>query len=111
LTDNFRNTGYFNNTATSILVPFANPLVTVPATFRQSATDADNHLRATVAAVYAQDQIEFSERVLLLTGLRFDRFDLEYRQPANRGNTRAARQSAVAAHWTGRQTNDAGVGL
>ena len=78
LTDNFRNTGYFNNTATSILVPFANPLVTVPATFRQSATDADNHLRATVAAVYAQDQIEFSQRVQLLTGLRFDRFDLEY---------------------------------
>jgi catecholate siderophore receptor len=78
LTDNFRNTGYFNNTATSILVPFANPLVTVAATFRQSATDADNHLRATVAAVYAQDQIEFSQRVQLLTGLRFDRFDLEY---------------------------------
>jgi catecholate siderophore receptor len=46
--------------------------------YRQSATDADNHLRATVAAVYAQDQIEFSQRVQLLTGLRFDRFDLEY---------------------------------
>jgi catecholate siderophore receptor len=78
LTDNFRNTGYFNNTATSILVPFANPLVTVPVTFRQSATDADNHLRATVAAVYAQDQIEFSQRFQTLTGVRFDRFDLEY---------------------------------
>ena len=25
LTDNFRNTGFFNNTATSILVPFAQP--------------------------------------------------------------------------------------
>ncbi len=28
LTDNFRNTGFFNNTATSILVPFANPPIT-----------------------------------------------------------------------------------
>ena len=27
LTDNFRNTGFFNNTATSILVPFANPTI------------------------------------------------------------------------------------
>ena len=45
LTDNFRNTGFFNNTATSILVPFANPTITTPVTFRQSATDADNHLR------------------------------------------------------------------
>ena len=25
LTDNFRNTGFFNNTATSILVPFDEP--------------------------------------------------------------------------------------
>src|SRR5262249_46721044 len=27
LTDNFRNTGFFNNTATSILVPFASPTI------------------------------------------------------------------------------------
>ena len=29
-------------------------------TFRQSATDADNHLTTNVAAVYAQDQVELS---------------------------------------------------
>src|SRR5206468_1531894 len=39
LTDNFRNTGYFNNTATSILVPFASPTINTPVTFRQSTTD------------------------------------------------------------------------
>ena len=44
-TDNFRNTGYFNNTATSILVPFGAPTISTPITFRQSVTDADNHLR------------------------------------------------------------------
>jgi hypothetical protein len=58
LTDNFRNTGFFNNTATSILVPYASPQTTTPVTYRQSATDADNHLRTEVSAVYAQDQIE-----------------------------------------------------
>ena len=59
-TDNFRNTGFFNNTATSILVPFADPTITTPVTFRQSATDADNHVRNTVAAGFVQDQVEVS---------------------------------------------------
>ena len=40
LTDNFRNTGFFNNTAVSILVPYANPTIATPVTYRQSATDA-----------------------------------------------------------------------
>ncbi len=77
-TDNFRNTGYFNNTATSILVPFAAPTISTPVTFRQSATDADNHLITNVAAVFAQDQVEISRRVQVIGGVRFDRFDLEY---------------------------------
>ena len=55
-TDNFRNTGYFNNTTTSLLVPFSAPTISTPVTFRQSATDANNHLDTTVAAAYAQDQ-------------------------------------------------------
>ena len=77
-TDNFRNTGYFNHTSTSISVPFADPLVTAPVTFRQSATDADNHVRVLVAAAYAQDQLELSEHLQVVGGLRFDRFDLRY---------------------------------
>src|SRR5206468_12174743 len=78
LTDNFRNTGYFNNTTTSLLVPYLNPMIPTPVTFRQSATDADNHLRTTVAAAYGQDQIELSRFVQVLGGLRFDAFDLHY---------------------------------
>jgi catecholate siderophore receptor len=78
LTDNFRNTGYFNNATTSVLVPYANPTINIPVTFRQSATDANNHLRVTVAAAYAQDQVELSRFVQVLAGLRFDSFDLEY---------------------------------
>jgi catecholate siderophore receptor len=78
LTDNFRNTGYFNNTATSVLAPFANPTISTPVTFRQSATDAANHLNTKLAAVYVQDQAELSRYLQLVGGVRFDRFDLTY---------------------------------
>lgn len=83
LTDNFRNTGFFNNTATSILVPYANPRTTIPVTYRQSATDADNHLRASVGAVYAQDQFDLTPRVQFIGGVRLDRFDLAYHNNRN----------------------------
>jgi len=83
LTDNFRNTGFFNNTATSILVPFASPTIFTPVTFRQNATDADNHLTTNLAAAYAQDQIALSEHVQVVGGLRFDRFDLTYHNNRN----------------------------
>lgn len=83
LTDNFRNTGFFNNTATSIQVDFANPVTNIPVTFRQSATDADNHLTLNLAAGYVQDQIELSRYVLAIAGVRYDYFDLTYHN--NRG--------------------------
>ena len=83
LTDNFRNTGFFNNTATSFSAPSANPVINTPVTFRQSATDADNHLKTRVAAVYVQDQIELSRYVQVVAGVRFDRFDLLYRNNRN----------------------------
>ncbi|HWW74706.1 MAG TPA: TonB-dependent receptor plug domain-containing protein, partial [Pyrinomonadaceae bacterium] len=50
LTDNFRNTGFFNNTSTTVQVRFDNPTINTPVTFRQSATDADNHLKTNLAA-------------------------------------------------------------
>ncbi|MBZ5673968.1 MAG: TonB-dependent siderophore receptor [Acidobacteriia bacterium] len=89
LTDNFRNTGYFNNTSTSILIPLSSPTITTPTTFRQSATDANNHLNTTVAAGYVQDQVELSRYVQLIGGVRFDRFDLAYHD--NRSGTNLER--------------------
>ena len=83
LTDNFRNTGFFNNTATSILAPYANPTISTPVTYRQSATDADNHLVAKVAAAYAQDQVELTRHVQVLGGVRFDHFSLAYHNNRN----------------------------
>ncbi|HKP87565.1 MAG TPA: TonB-dependent siderophore receptor [Blastocatellia bacterium] len=83
LTDNFRNTGFFNNAVTSIPVPYANPTISTPVTFRQSATDADNHLRTNIGAVYAQDQIDLSRYVQVIAGLRFDHFDLQFHNNRN----------------------------
>jgi catecholate siderophore receptor len=78
LTDNFRNTGFFNNTSTSFVVPITNTLITTPVTFRQSATDADNHVRTNVAAAYTQDQIQLSKAVQVVAGVRYDYFDIVY---------------------------------
>ena len=84
VTDNFRNTGFFNNMATALLVPFAAPTINTPVTFRQNPTDADNHLQTIVAATYAQDQIQLSRHVQVVAGLRFDHFDLQYHNNRNR---------------------------
>jgi catecholate siderophore receptor len=78
LSDNFRNTGYFNNAATSISIPYAAPTVSTPVTFRQSATDANNHIVTNLAAAYVQDQIEFIPSLQVIAGTRFDYFDLQY---------------------------------
>lgn len=83
LTDNFRNTGFFNNSTISILVPLSDPIVRVPVTFRQSATDADNHLQTNLAAVYVQDQVELSRYVQVVSGVRFDYFDLRFHNNRN----------------------------
>lgn len=88
LTDNFRNTGFFNNTSTSILVPFANPLVATPVTFRQNASDANNHLKTNLVASYAQDQIEFSRYIQVIAGIRFDYFDLQFHNNRTGANLR-----------------------
>ena len=78
VTDNYRQTGYFNGTDLSFLVPAADPTVQVPVSFRQSATDADNHGRATVAAVYVQDQVRLTEKWLAVLGVRYDSFDMDF---------------------------------
>lgn len=83
LTDNFRNTGFFNNTALSILAEYTHPAISPPVTFRQSATDADNHLKTIIGAVYAQDQIELSRYVHVVAGIRFDHFDLRFHNNRN----------------------------
>lgn len=79
VTDNFRNTGFFNNTSTSVSVPFFNPIAFSPVTFRQSGTDADNHGVVEVVGLYAQDQITLLPQLKAVLGIRYDNFDLQFR--------------------------------
>ncbi|HEY2065911.1 MAG TPA: TonB-dependent siderophore receptor [Gemmatimonadaceae bacterium] len=78
-TDNFRNTAYFTGgTATSVTASADAPTAVTDALFRQSASDADNHVRVDVGAGYLQDQIGIGERWQAVVGLRADRFDLRF---------------------------------
>ncbi|MHB1312906.1 MAG: TonB-dependent receptor [Gemmatimonadaceae bacterium] len=77
-TENYRETGYFNGTATSMSVPFDAPTVRAPVGFRQSATDADNQTRADVAAAYVQHQAALGTHWQTTAGLRWDRLALRY---------------------------------
>jgi catecholate siderophore receptor len=82
VTDNLRHTGYFTSLGagvTSFNAPVDAPSISVPIEFRQSATDADNHGLATVAAVYAQDQVVLSPRLQAVGGVRIDRFEVDFR--------------------------------
>jgi catecholate siderophore receptor len=70
---NRRETGSFpgGNTA-----PITDPTVDIRVIFAPDADDANNRVRATVAAAYVQDQIRPAEWLEIIAGLRFDSFRL-----------------------------------
>jgi catecholate siderophore receptor len=82
-TDNLRNTAYFGGTATSTLVPVSKPARATGVEFRPSATDADNHVRADVGALYAQDQIALSDHWQAIAGVRVDAFTVRFHNNRN----------------------------
>lgn len=86
-TNNFRETGFIGaTTGTTITVPLSNPTTSFPFTFRQSATDANNHTVTDVAAFYLQDQIKFTPQWEAIIGARYDHFKTDftnYRKAAN----------------------------
>jgi catecholate siderophore receptor len=73
---NKRNTGFFG-AATGITVPVSNPFATATR-FAASGTDADNNVKAAIAAVYVQNQIALSKQWKLIAGLRYDRFRADF---------------------------------
>jgi catecholate siderophore receptor len=79
-TVNLRNTGYFTTigpNVTTVSAPLSSPTISLPLDFRQSATDADNDGVATVAAIYAQDQVALTSEVHAVVGLRYDSFEVD----------------------------------
>jgi len=81
VTDNFRQTGYFgpNPTDTSTNVLLSNSAILTNMRWEQNPTDADNHGVAKVVAGYVQDQIEFSPMFQAIVGIRFDHFNVKFR--------------------------------
>jgi catecholate siderophore receptor len=74
-TATYRATAYFSGgSSTSLAVPFSNPSLATSATFRQSATDADNNSRADVGALYVQDQVTLTSMLQAVAGVRVERF-------------------------------------
>ena len=73
---NKRNTGFFG-AATGITVSASNPFATA-ARFAPNGTDADNNVKAGIAAVYVQDQIALSKQWKVIAGLRYDHFKVDF---------------------------------
>ena len=88
ITDNLRNTAFFNNSTASILAPFANPVIDTPVAYRPNATDANNHLNVHVGAVFLQDQFHLTKHLQAIAGLRLDHFDLQYHNNRSNGDLR-----------------------
>lgn len=93
--DNVRNTGYFNDSTTSIVTPVADPTVHTPVSFRQSATDADAQTTATTRSIYFQDHVALSARWQLVAGVRYDHFAIRYHD--NRSNVSLSRSDDMIA--------------
>jgi catecholate siderophore receptor len=78
MTESLRMTGLFNGTDSTYLVPASDPTVSVPVTFAPIPADATNRGRATIAALYVQDQIQLTPDWLAVVGLRYDRFAMDF---------------------------------
>ena len=85
LTNNLRNTGFFNGTDLTMLIPLSDTVIDTPTSFIHRTTDAFNHLETNLGAIYVQDQVEMTKRIQLVGGLRFDYFDLQFHDK-NTGN-------------------------
>ncbi len=73
---NIRNTGFFG-AATSITVAASNPFAAATR-FAQNTTDANNNVKADIAAFYVQDQIALSKEWKAIAGIRYDRFNVNF---------------------------------
>ncbi len=71
---NFRTTASFPG---GNLVPVSDPTIDTGAVFAPIASDANNRVKATVAAAYIQDQIKPASWLEIVAGLRFDNFKVD----------------------------------
>ena len=99
VTDNFRSTGFFNDTAATFMAPVTAPTIAIPVSFRQSASDADNHVTNTTRSIYAQDQLTLSEHLQMIAGVRYERFGIRFHN--NRSDSTLRRSDAMVSPRVG----------
>lgn len=99
VTDNFRNTGFFNDTAATFVAPVRAPTIAIPVSFRQRASDADNHVTNTTRSIYAQDQLTLSEHLHVIAGVRYERFGIRFHN--NRSDSTLTRSDAMVSPRVG----------
>lgn len=78
-------------------VPLASPRYTGPVRFEALAGDANTTSVADIAALYVQDQVEFSPKWQAVLGVRYDRFEVEATN-----NRNGARFSSRDGLWSPR---------
>ena len=71
---NFRTTASFPD---GNIVPVSDPTVDSNAIFAPTVSDANNRVKATVAAAYVQDQIRPTDWLEIVAGLRFDSLKID----------------------------------
>ena len=115
-TDNLRRSGRFTlgagspcligSTASSCVVPLNNPNVSPAVVYANNSLggsgDARNSGVAKVAAVYAQDQIEFSPQWSAIVGLRYDQFDVDFTDLRTGASVRNRALSSSDKLWSPR---------
>jgi len=81
-THNRRQSGFFNNdlASSSLRVPLNNPITHVPVTFLTGNQDAYNRSVVNVTSLYIQNQIELLPQLQLIAGVRYDMFQVDFRQ-------------------------------
>jgi catecholate siderophore receptor len=87
-TTNLRNEGRFPTTTLAnperLRVTAADPVSFAPVQFTRASQNNDGV--ADVAAVYIQDQIDVTDQLKLVAGLRYDRFELDFRNNLGTGS-------------------------
>jgi catecholate siderophore receptor len=75
---NIRNTGMVSGAELidGNAVPLSDPTVDADVVWAPIASDANNRVKATIAAAYVQDQVRISPMFEIVAGLRFDSFKL-----------------------------------
>lgn len=81
-TYNQRRNGFFNNDVgqVNLRVPLSNPITNAPVSFLTRDTDAHNRSVVNVTSLYIQNQMELLPQLQLIAGVRYDLFEVDFRQ-------------------------------